>query len=186
MSINKTMPNPWKKISETDIYDNPWINIKHFEVTNPAGGPGIYGKVHFKNLAIGIIALDEEENIYLVGQYRFAIDAYSLEIPEGGCPENESPLIAAKRELLEETGIKATNWQELLTMYMSNSVTDEKAIVFLATGLSQHEMSLEDTEDIMVHKMRFTDVLQKIMNTEITDAITVSAVLKLAYQRNIK
>lgn len=180
------MENPWKILSEKEIYDNRWINVTQYDVINPAGGQGIYGKVHFKNIAIGIVAIDDEDNVYLVGQYRFAIDQYSIELPEGGGPHNEDPLEAAKRELLEETGLKAENWEEFLTMHLSNSVTDEKAIVYLASELSQHESNPEDTEDISVIKMPFEELLSKILNGAITDTITVTAVLKLAYLRTQK
>ena len=127
--------NPWQILSEKNIYDNNWINVTEYDVINPNGGKGIYGKVHFKNIAIGVVPLDEEYNTYLVGQYRFTIDQYSWEIPEGGCL-NESPLDAAKRELLEETGLKANNWQQIIEMYLSNSVTDEHCFVFVAKELN--------------------------------------------------
>ncbi len=180
------MENPWKILSQKEIYDNKWINLTQYDVINPSGGTSIYGKVHFKNLAIGIVAIDAEDMVYLVGQYRFAIDQYSMELPEGGGPENEDPLKSAKRELLEETGLKAENWEPFLTMHLSNSVTDEIAIVYIATELSQHESDPEDTEDISVIKMPFQELVQKILSGEITDAITVAAILKLAYERSIQ
>ncbi|RYF99145.1 MAG: NUDIX hydrolase, partial [Chitinophagaceae bacterium] len=117
--------NPWQVLSEQEVYDNRWINVTAYDVINPGGGKGIYGKVHFKNLAIGIIVLDEEMNTYLVGQYRFATNMYSWEIPEGGGPLDADPLDSAKRELLEETGLVAHQWTVLLKMHLSNSVTDE-------------------------------------------------------------
>src|ERR1700760_3308421 len=131
--------NPWKIVDKKEIYDNPWINLTEYNVINPSGGKGIYGKVHFKNRAVGVVPLDEHMNTYLVGQYRFTIDEYSWEIPEGGGALNEEPLVAAQRELLEETGLKATQWKKLSEMYLSNSVTNEYCIIFIATGLSQHK-----------------------------------------------
>jgi 8-oxo-dGTP pyrophosphatase MutT (NUDIX family) len=171
--------NPWTIISSEKVYDNKWINLTEYSVINPSGGKGIYGKVHFKNRAIGIVARDEENNIYLVGQYRFTLNQYSWELPEGGGLLNEEPLKAAQRELLEETGLVAKEWKELLRMHLSNSVTDEEAIVFLAENLSQHEAEPEETEDLQVVKLPFYDVEQKVMNGEITDSITVAAILKL-------
>ena len=117
--------NPWQIVAEKNIYDNKWINVKEYDVINPSGGNGIYGKVHFKNHAIGIVPLDEQYNTWLVGQFRFATNNYSWEIPEGGGLLNEHPLAAAQRELLEETGLKADRWREVLQMHLSNSVTDE-------------------------------------------------------------
>src|SRR4051812_21642290 len=97
--------NPWQTLNAKAIYENPWIQLTEFDVINPSGGKGIYGKVHFKNLAIGVLPLDEDLNTYLVGQYRYTIDQYSWEIPEGGGNIGEDPLDAAKRELVEETGL---------------------------------------------------------------------------------
>ncbi len=171
--------NPWKINSEKNIYDNSWINVTEFQVINPSGNPGIYGRVHFKNKAIGIVALDENQHVYLVGQYRFPLNQYSWELPEGGGPLESSPLDSAKQELLEETGLKASGWTEILRLYLSNSVCDEEAIVFLAQNLEQFEAEPEETEQLAIKKMPFEDVYQMVCRGEITDAITVAAVLKV-------
>ncbi|RZA01507.1 MAG: NUDIX hydrolase [Sphingobacteriaceae bacterium] len=171
--------NPWKITSEKEIYDNPWINLTEYQVINPSGNPGIYGKLHYKNLAIGVIPLDEELNTYLVGQYRFALNQYSWELPEGGGPLGVDPLESAKRELLEETGLKATNWIELQRMHLSNSVTDELNIIYLARGLEQFEAEPEDTEQLVVRKVPLDEVYRMICANEITDAITIAAILRV-------
>lgn len=171
--------NPWQITSEKNIYDNPWINLTEYQVINPSGNPGIYGKVHFKNRAIGVLPLDEDMNTYLVGQYRFAPDEYSWEMPEGGGPLGTDPLDSAKRELLEETGLKATEWTELLRMHLSNSVTDELCIVYLARGLQQFEAEPEDTEQLIVKKISFDEMYRMVCDGLITDSVTVAAVLKL-------
>lgn len=171
--------NPWKINSSKEVYDNKWINVTEYDVVNPSGGRGIYGKVHFKNIAIGVIVLDEEQNTYLVGQYRFVLNQYSWEMPEGGGPEGTSHLEAAKRELLEETGLVADNWQEILRMHLSNSVSDELAVLFLATGLKQETACPEETEQLVVKKLPFADVYQMVMDGKITDAMTVAAVMKV-------
>src|ERR1019366_9392407 len=131
--------NPWKITSEKIVYDNPWINLTEYQVINPSGNPGIYGKVHYKNIAIGVLPLDNELNTYLVGQYRFALGQYSWEIPEGGGILDTDPLESDKRELLEETGLKASRWTEIQRMHLSNSVTDEFAVIYLAQDLQQFE-----------------------------------------------
>lgn len=177
--------NPWQILAEKKIYDNNWINVTEFDVINPSGGKGIYGKVHFKNIAIGIVPLDENYNTYLVGQYRFTINEYSWEIPEGGCL-NESPLDAAKRELLEETGLKADKWEQILEMYLSNSVTDELCFVFTAKGLTQHNSMPESTEDLSVKKLPFEEVYKMVVENKITDALTITAILKTALLINNK
>lgn len=171
--------NDWKILSEQLIYDNPWISLTHYDVLNPSGNNGIYGKVHFKNLAIGIVALDQDDSIHLVGQFRFVLQEYSIEIPEGGGLVDKDPLTSAKRELKEETGLEAKHWEKLLDLHLSNSVTDEKAIVYLATGLTQGVSEPEDSENIHHFKMSFEEAYEKVMRGEITDAITVAAILKV-------
>ncbi|PUZ30127.1 8-oxo-dGTP pyrophosphatase MutT, NUDIX family [Chitinophaga costaii] len=171
--------NPWTLLSEKIAYDNNWIRVTEHQVLNPAGNPGIYGVVHFKNVAIGIVALDAADHIFLVGQYRFPLRQYSWEIPEGGGPVGTDPLASAKRELLEETGLVAASWTHLLHMHLSNSVSDEDCYIFLAQDLSQHEASPEETEQLHVQKLPFDVVYDKVVKEEITDAITVAAVLKM-------
>jgi 8-oxo-dGTP pyrophosphatase MutT (NUDIX family) len=171
--------NPWKITSQKNIYDNPWINVTEYQVINPAGNPGIYGKVHYKNLAIGVLPLDEELNTYLVGQYRFPLNQYSWEMPEGGGPEGTDPLESAKRELLEETGLKASQWTEVQRLHLSNSVSDELSILYLARGLEQFEAEPEETEQLIIKKVPFAEVYRMVCGGEITDAMTVAAVLKV-------
>ncbi len=171
--------NPWTIIAEKKIYENPWIHLTEFDVINPGGGKGIYGKVHFKNLATGVIVLDDKSNTWLVGQYRFATDMYSWEIPEGGCPEGTDPLESAKRELKEETGLTAQNWQPILQMHLSNSVSDEQAIVYLATGLTQEQADPEETEQLLIKKIPFTEAFELLEAGVIIDSISVAAILKV-------
>jgi 8-oxo-dGTP pyrophosphatase MutT (NUDIX family) len=171
--------NPWQVTGEKNIYENPWINLTEFDVINPSGGKGIYGKVHFKGIAVGALPLDEELNIYLVGQYRFTIDRYSWEIPEGGGALGVDPVESAKRELLEETGLVAAEWTQLVEMHLSNSVTDEYAVIYLARNLSQHTASPEETEQLEVMKVPFEEAYQMVERGEITDSMSVAAILKV-------
>ena len=170
--------NPWKILSSKAVYDNDWINLTEYKIINPGGGHGIYGKVHFKNKAVGIVPIDDEGNIYLVGQYRFPLDAFSWEIPEGGSPYDEDPLSSAKRELKEETGIEARNWQKLLDIHLSNSVSDEIGHIYLATGLSYTDAEPEETEEIHVKKLPFDEAYQMLLNGEITDSLTIAGLLR--------
>ena len=171
--------NPWTILSEKEIYQNPWISLSEFQVLNPAGKPGIYGQVHFKNLAIGVVLLDENQHTWLVGQYRFPLKQYSWEIPEGGCPLGTDPLETAKRELLEETGIRATSWKEIQRMHLSNSVSDELGIIYLARDLGFGEAEPEETEQLQVKKLPFAEAFQMVLDGRITDSLSVAGILKV-------
>jgi 8-oxo-dGTP pyrophosphatase MutT (NUDIX family) len=171
----------WTTLSGEVKYDNRWITVTEYQVINPSGGRGIYGKVHFKNRAIGVVALDAEANTWLVGQHRFTLNAWSWEIPEGGGPFDQTLLEAARRELKEETGLTAARWTEIMTLHTSNSVTDEVGYVFLAEELQAGEAQTEDTEaDMKVWKLPFKEALNMVMNGEITDSLSVMAILKVA------
>jgi 8-oxo-dGTP pyrophosphatase MutT (NUDIX family) len=171
--------NPWIIKGEKQVYENPWITLTEYDVLNPAGNKGIYGKVHFKNTAVGIMVLDENLDTWLVGQYRFALNAYSWEIPEGGCPVGEDPLEGAKRELLEETGLVADYWQSLFQMHLSNSVSDEFATIYLARDLTQQAAEPEETEQLLLKKVAFSEAYRMVEEGEITDSISVATIIKI-------
>ncbi len=178
------MKNPWKTLDKTEVYDNPWIKVTHREVLNPAGGAGIYGVVHFKNLAIGIVPLDEDYNTWLVGQYRYTMEEYTWEIPEGGGPLGNEPLESAKRELQEETGIIAEKWQKIGDLATSNSVTDERGVVYIAQGLTFGEANPEDTEELQVKKVPLDEAVEMVMRGEITCSLAMIGLLKAKILRD--
>ncbi len=170
----------WQRKSSRCVYENPWIKVSHEEVITPAGSDGIYGVVHFKNTAVGVIPIDGEGNTWLVRQTRYTMGEYTWEIPEGGCPKHEETLVAAKRELQEEVGLEAQHWEVLQRLQLSNSVTDETAVIYLARDLSVVDQALEDSEDIEVMKLPLTEAIAMVDRGEITDAISVAALLRLA------
>ena len=174
-----TEQNPWKILNEEVVYDNPWIKVIHHNVINPSGNEGVYGQVHFKNKAIGVVAVDEDGYTFLVGQYRFPTKSYSWEIPEGGCPYKEEPLTAAKRELEEETGLVAEHWQLLSNAHLSNSVSDEYGYIFLATGLTQQHAMPEETEQLLVKKIALKEVFKMVEDGMITDSLSVIGLQKV-------
>lgn len=171
--------NPWTTRGSKLHYDNRWIRVVEHDVLDPGGKPGIYGTVHFKNLAIGIVPIDTDGSTYLVGQFRYPFKKYSWEIPEGGGPRAAAPLDSAKRELVEETGLSAQGWAEVLRMDLSNSVSDEEAICFLAWDLTQGTARPEDTEQLQIKRLPFADALAMAWRGEITDSMSVAALLKI-------
>jgi len=171
--------NPWKTLSTEEKYNNPWIRVTKSEVIDPGGRDGEYGVVHFKNLALGVVPLDAHGNTWLVGQYRYPLNRYTWEIPEGGGALNVDPLESAKRELLEEAGISAKNWQLIQEMDLSNSATDERALLYLATDLTFTEPNPDENEELQLIKVPFLEVYEKVVSGELRDSLTVAAILKL-------
>jgi 8-oxo-dGTP pyrophosphatase MutT (NUDIX family) len=164
-------------------YENAWITVWHDEVSRPDGSPGIYGVVHFENLAAGVLAFDDEDRIVLVGQHRYTLGRGSWEIPEGGVPSTETPLEGIQRELREETGLEATDWREIGRLDLSNSITDEEAVLFVATGLRHGEATPEPTESIAMRWVAFDEAVAMVRAGAITDAISVAAILRVALDR---
>lgn len=181
----ESQDNPWITHATREIYDNPWIRLTEHDVTNPGGGQSLYGKVHFKAFAIGIIPLDEEKNTWLVGQYRYPLNEYSWEIPMGGGPLDLPRLDSAKRELKEETGLSASRWTELCKIHLSNSVSDEVGYAYLAEGLTQGETAFEETEKLDIQKFPFKKVVQMTEKGKITDSLSVAAIYRLARTLNL-
>lgn len=183
MLLDKIMTgkkSPWTTKSSTIVYENNWIRVNHEEVITPGGTDGIYGVVHFKSHAVGIIPLDDDGNTWLVKQTRYTLKETSWEIPEGGSPEGEDILETAKRELEEECGLIAEHWEKLIDIHTSNSVTDEAGTVFVAKGLSKGQQQLEASEDIEAKKLPLLDAIQMVKDGEITDSLSVAGLLRLA------
>lgn len=175
--------NSWETLQSQEKYNNNWIQVFHEDVINPAGKKGIYGKVHFKNKAIGIVPIDENGYTWLVGQWRYPINEYSWEIPEGGSPIGEDIYLTAARELQEETGIQAKEIKLLKKIHVSNSVTDEVGYLFVAKKLSFGDTEFEDTEDITVKKIHIDEAMKMVLNDEITDSLSVIGIMHVYYLR---
>lgn len=173
--------NSWITLSKQPIYENRWIQVEEHQVINPAGGKGIYGKVHFKNIAIGVVTLDEQHYTCLVGQHRYTLNEWSWEIPEGGGPLEKDIIESAKRELKEETGLVADRWTEITRTHLSNSVSDEAGVIFLAEDLKEENSEREDTEaDMKVWKLPFKEALTMVLDGKITDGLSIMGLLKVA------
>lgn len=170
---------PWRRSNERTVFENPWLAVRQYDAVAPTGRPAIYGAVHFKNHAIAILPLHEDGTVTLVGQNRFVFGDYSWEIPEGGGPLDEQPLDAARRELREECGLEAAEWRQVLELQLSNSLTDEAAFGFLATGLTSTQSEPDETEDLAVARVPFGEVLDAATAGFIKDTLTVAMLLRV-------
>lgn len=181
--MDETTTSPWRRLSRRKVYDNPWITVWHDDVIRPDGKPGIYGVVQYANQAVGVVPIDAQDRVVLVGQYRYTIDAYSWEIPEGGAPSGEDPLEGARRELREETGYEAAEWHRLGGLVLSNSISDETATLYVATGLTAGDAMPDGTEDLRMRHVPFDEVLAMTLDGRITDAMSVAAIQWVALAR---
>lgn len=170
---------PWTRLRSRETYDNPWIRVREDQVLRPDGNPGIYGVVHFKNIAVAVVALDAEGRVILVGQHRYPFDRYFWEVPEGGCPEGEeTPPEAARRELREETGFTAGRWDYLGTLELSNACSDETGHLFLARDLSPGPADHDGDEQIAVKRVDFAEAWRMAMEGELTESLTVASLAR--------
>lgn len=176
--------NPWQRLGSKQVYANPWISVREDQVITPNGTPGIYGVVE-ANTATGVLAIDAIGRVVLVGQYRYPIERYSWEIVEGGAEGEEPPLDAIKRELREEAGYEASSWEQLGSeIHLSNCYTDEVGFLFVARGLREVPRHLDPTEVIEVRTVTQSEALRMIDTGEITDGLTIIALLR-AYRAGL-
>ncbi len=173
---------PWRRRSRDVAYANPWIEIYHDEVDRPDGSPGIYGIVHFRSQAVGVVAVGDDGRLLLVGQHRYSLDEYSWEIPEGGVPPGETLVDGARRELREETGYDAAEWRQLCRITLSNSVTDERGAILLATGLRAGKPAPDATEELALRWATLDEVLTEIDDGGIHDLLTIAGVCRYALE----
>jgi 8-oxo-dGTP pyrophosphatase MutT (NUDIX family) len=169
----------WRRTGKPRLkYENAWIRITEEDATAPTGNPALYGVVGFKNIAIAVLPLHDDGTVTLVGQHRYVSGAYSWELPEGGGALEVDPLNSAKRELAEETGLIAADWRRIMDVELSNSVTDERGVAFIATGLSQGPDAPDATEVIRLARVPFLEALEQATNGNITDMLTVAVLLR--------
>ena len=174
----------WRKHASRIVYENDWMVVREDEVTNPGGGRNLYGHVQFKNVAVAILPIDDRGHTRLVGQSRYTLGEYSWELPMGGAPLGEDPLEAARRELKEETGLMASHWRELMRLHLSNSITDEIGIVYVATGLSQGDSAPEETEDLDVRSLPLSEAIDMALDGRITDALSAATLFRISLEQD--
>ena len=170
--------DPWVVKGVARPFENNWFHIDAHDVIHPGGAPGTYGVIRIRRVAVGVLPIDAEGHVYLVGQWRFPLGRYSWEMPEGGAEPGEDALACARRELAEETGLRAGRFEKVLEMDLSNSLTDERAVIFLATELSQGEAAPEPTEVLRRRRAPFSDVLARAIDGRIRDSMSVAALLR--------
>ncbi|MEZ5956364.1 MAG: NUDIX hydrolase [Hyphomonadaceae bacterium] len=170
--------NPWKVKGVSHAFENDWFRIDEHDVIRPDGAKGYYGVIRVRRLAVGVLPIDVDGSVYLVGQWRFPLGRYSWEMPEGGAESGEDARACAERELAEETGLRAGAWTRVLDMDLSNSLTDEQAVTFIATDLTPGEAQPDETEVLKHRRAHFVDVLARVADGRIRDVMTVATVLR--------
>lgn len=170
--------DPWVIKRAKRTFENQWLALDEYDVVRPDGHDGTYTVVRPHRVAVGVLPIEPDGNVHLVGQWRFPLGHYSWEMPEGGAEPGEDPLRCAERELAEETGFKAGRYERVLEMDISNSLTDERAVIYLAFDLEAGDASPEGTEVLRRRRAHFTDVLDRVVDGRIRDGLTVAAVLR--------
>lgn len=184
MPNTKNSAHPWTTLAFRWVYENPWIRVREDKVLSPTGNPGIYGLVKFRNQAVAIVPIDAQGYTWLVGQHRYPLDQYSWEVPMGGCPINEPPLEGAHKELREETGLSAAKMTELMRVHLSNSVTDEVGVAFVAQQLTPGETDFDPTEQLAIKRLTFDEALAMTLDGRITDLFSIAVLQRIALQRS--
>lgn len=175
--------SPWTFHASREVYANPWIRVTEHTGRRPDGQPGLYGIVHAK-IAVGVVAVTADDRVVLVGQWRVPLDQWSWELPEGGTDAEEDPQAAIIRELREEAGYVAANWQPLgAPVHLSNSHSDETALLFLATDLDHVGATPDGDEVLEVITPTVEGALDMVDRGEVTDAMTVIGLLRYARRR---
>ena len=175
---------PWVTKSSRIAYKNTWMQVREDEVIRPDGAPGIYGVVVARP-SVGIVAMDAQDRVMLVGQWRYTVGRYSWEVPRGGSHEGESDIQAvAARELAEETGLVAQHWVPLGPVDVCNGIANDIQSLFWATGLSTRERNLDPEEEIALQWVPFAEAVTMAMDGRITEVCSIAAILRIAHLRS--
>lgn len=180
MKLNKDVDttNPWKTKQSSLVYETAWVKVMKNDVISPRGKDCVYSYVD-KADSVGAVVVNANNEIYLVGQYRYPMDEFTWEIIEGGIEEGESPLEAVKREIKEEAGLKASNHNLILEdFHIANGLTNERGNIFLVTDIIEEgAQSLDPTEKIVIKKVPFDEAVQMVYKGEIKDSYSIVGIL---------
>lgn len=171
-------PPPWRAEPGRTVFANPWVEVIEQPAVAPTGRAVTYGVLRFRNLAVGVLPIHADGTVTLVGQQRFPLAGYSWEMPEGGAPFDEDPLAGARRELAEEAGLQAAAWREALRLELSNSITDERAVCWLAWDLCPAQGEPDETEALALARVPFRALLAEVAAGRVRDAMTVATALR--------
>lgn len=172
-----TQHGPWFINTSQDVYTDPWLSVRCDQVTRPDGKPGTHSVVTIKP-GVSVLAIDDEQNVFLTDEFHYAIGRDSLETVSGGIDEGETAEQAARRELQEELGLLAEEWIPMGTVDPFTSSLLSPTQLFLARGLTETEPNPEGTELIRKRRLSFMEAVEKVMSSEITHAPSCVLILK--------
>jgi 8-oxo-dGTP pyrophosphatase MutT (NUDIX family) len=171
--------NPWQTLGTRIVYDNHWLRLREDTVIRPDGREGTYSVVEMRP-SVGILALNEADEVAMVTQWRYTLGRSSVEIPTGGSETSDPDLrAAAARELREETGLSARHWRELGFVDNCNGVTTDVAHIFLATDLQAGVATPDPEEQVTLSWLPFGQAVSDVLAGSITEAVSVAAILKV-------
>ena len=179
MANSSLTRTPWRQLTSRRIYTNKWMAVREDQVRLPDGRETIYGVVDCGN-CVGVLPFVDGAHVLLVGQYRYVAERFTWEMPTGGVRPGESLEAAAQRELAEEAGRRAGRLTWISTYHTSKSVMNETAHLYLGEALAPAAHPPDDTEFIERRIFPFGEVLEMVRRAEITDSMTVIAVLHAA------
>jgi 8-oxo-dGTP pyrophosphatase MutT (NUDIX family) len=167
--------SPWRTVGAREVYRNPWLRVTEYSVVRPDGRPGIYGVVDPGD-NVTVVALDTDRRVWLVGEFRYPTQRFDWLVPSGKIEPEEAPEAAARRELAEETGLRAAEWTLLGVYELSNGVSTQVSYLYLARGLEQGAARPEGTERFQFRQIPLEEAYAQCRSGELRDAPSALAI----------